>query len=97
MPGQEHEFAPIAAHHLPRLTAVEQAIIAARCRNWRSDDIGELVGLSERQVERVIVRLTDLIVVPLGYDPHGWLPGEWASFHADCCLGEGWHRLSMVG
>src|SRR5690606_21090169 len=70
MPEQpDDEAARIAVHHLPRLTSVEQAIIAARCRNRPADDIGKLVGLSKRQVERIITRLTDLITIPLGYDP----------------------------
>ena len=98
MPGQQDdEAARIAAHHLPRLTNMEQAIVAARCRNRSAEDIGKLVGLSKRQVERMVTSLTYLISIPLGYDHHGWLPGEWAFVHAGCCLADGRKWVCRAG
>ena len=88
MPREEFDKAPLAAHHLDKLTAFQQFVVVAHCHNWPPGRVAKppatRCGRSRTQPG---------MYTPPGYGRKGLLGGVWASLHGECCLLQGWEAF----
>lgn len=70
--------------HLPNLTEDENRILAATVTGWRSLEIAERLFRSDRDVRRVVQRLTDRVCEPTGTSHSLAVLGLWFAQHQEC-------------
>jgi|GEM_PF-5040149 len=82
--GPTEVFELLAGIHLPNLTEDESRILAATVTGWKSLEIAERLFRSDRDVRRIIERLTDRVCTAAGTNRSLAVVGVWFSTHQEC-------------
>jgi hypothetical protein len=85
MPLEPTEVARLIAEvHIPSLNDAEVNILAAAIKGWKSPEIAERVFLTDREVRRILERLTDMICRAAGTNHAAGPVTLWTVMHRNC-------------